>query len=400
MSLLGIDIGTTGCKAASFSGDGDLIAIAYREYARMSLPDGYAELNSKLVLNDIWDCISEVAAQTQTDPIEALSVSSFGEAMVPVTAEREIIGNCILSSDIRGQQYISNLLEEINQEEFYKINTNIIGVNYSLPKILWVKENQPEIYRSAYKFLLWADLVIYMLGGDPVANYSLANRTMFFDIHNQSWSKKILSLTNIDLEKFPVLVPSGTLAGVIDRNIAEKLNLPKITKLIVGGHDQCCNALGSGVYEEGKTVCGMGTFECFTPVYECIPRSTNAFLKYGLNIENHVVPDRYVSFLYNQSGSLVKWYRDTFATADKRLLRKGEDIYMLLISEIPMEPTNLFVLPHFEITGPPKFIADHCGVIFGLKTNTKRGEILKSIMECTTLYFVESLNKLKKLELK
>ena len=122
MSLLGIDIGTTGCKAASFSEDGNLIALAYREYCKISLPAGHAELNSQGVLNNIWNSIAEVAGKTQNDPIKALSVSSLGEAMTPVTEDRKIISNSILCSDIRGQEYIQRLLEQISREEFYKIN--------------------------------------------------------------------------------------------------------------------------------------------------------------------------------------------------------------------------------------------------------------------------------------
>ena len=132
MSLLGVDIGTTGCKAASFSEDGNLIALAYREYRKISLPTGHAELNSQDVLNDIWGSIGEVAGKTQNDPIKALSVSSLGVAMTPVTEDRKSIGNSILCSDIRGQEYIKKLSEQISQEEIYKVNPNILGPNYSL----------------------------------------------------------------------------------------------------------------------------------------------------------------------------------------------------------------------------------------------------------------------------
>lgn len=395
MSLLGIDIGTTGCKAAGFSEDGELIAISYREYRQFSLPMGHAELNSSEVLNDIWAVIAEVANKTKHDPIKALSVSSLGEAVVPVTKERHILDNSILCSDIRGEEYIPQLTEQINQEAFYHINPNIPGPNYSLPKLLWIKTNKPDIYKRAYKFLLWADLVIYMLGGDAVTSFSLANRTLLFDIHKQNWSSKLLKLSGIEKEKLPDITASGSCAGVIDTAVAQKLNLPENVKLIVGGHDQCCNALGAGVDQQGKTVCGMGTFECYTPVYNGIPKQTGLFLENGLNMEHHVLPERYVSFLYNQSGSLLKWYRDTFAIADQKLLPAGQDIYDILTTEIPSQPTDLVVLPHFEMTGPPKFIANSCGVILGLKTTTQRGEIFKAIMESTTFYFVEGLEKLK-----
>ena len=109
-------------------------------------------------------------------------------------------------------------------------------------------------------------------------------------------------------------------------------------------------------------------------------------LSYGLNVEHHVLPGLYVSFIYNQAGALVRWFRDTFASADCKLLREGESIYEVLAAEIPSGPTRLLTLPYFEITGPPGFVSEASGVIVGLKTSTTRGEILKSIMECVTFY--------------
>ena len=399
MSVLGIDVGTTGCKAASFSAQGRRIAIAYREYGKISLPAGHAELDSAAVFDDICACIAQVAAQTTHDTITALSVSSLGEAMTPVTENHRIIGSSILCADVRGGDYARQLAEAIGPEAFYAINPNILGANYSLPKLMWIREHDRQLYDRADKFLLWADLVIYMLGGAAMTSYSLANRTLLFDIRQCDWSATLLGLDGVDIDrrKLPDVVPSGTSAGVIDKATADKLNLPADVQLIVGGHDQCCNALGAGAVEQGKTICGMGTFECITPVYDRMPDQTACFLENGLNIEHHVLPDHYVSFLYNQSGSLVKWFRDTFAAADRKLLKDGQDIYDVLIAEMPADVTSLFVLPHFEMTGPPKFITDSSGVILGLTTSTTRGEILKAVLECATLYFVDSLERLKTL---
>jgi len=107
-------------------------------------------------------------------------------------------------------------------------------------------------------------------------------------------------------------------------------------------------------------------------------------------VEHHVLPGLYLSFLYNQSGSLVKWFRDTFA-ADLR----SEDIYAALMDEMPDAPARLLVLPHFEMTGAPDFITDSAGVIAGLRTSTQRGEILKAIIEGAAFHFVEGLDALR-----
>lgn len=394
MSLLGIDVGTTRCKAAAFSESGEYLAGAYREYPTLHPRDGWAELDSRQVWTCVRATIAEVAAQVTNDPVRALCVSSMGEAMTPVSKEREILGTCILSSDTRGAEYIEALAGDITPEDFYSTNPNILGPQYSLPKLFWLRQHRPELYAQAHKFLLWGDLVGFLLGCEPVTGYSLANRTLLFDIRQEDWSERLLALTGIERTKLPLLAPAGAVAGTVCESIARDLNLPKDVAVVVGGHDQCCNSLGAGVYQAGKAVCGIGTFECITPTYDHIPPAT-LMLRNGLNIEHHVVPKLFVSFIYNQAGTLVRWFRDTFARADCKLLPPGTDIYDVLALEMPAGPTRLLTLPYFEITGPPGFVTDSSGAIVGLKTSTTRGEILKSIMECVTFYFAESINALR-----
>jgi xylulokinase len=193
--------------------------------------------------------------------------------------------------------------------------------------------------------------------------------------------------------------------------MASELGLPPGVIIVVGGHDQCCNALGAGVIEAGRAVCGIGTFECYAPAF-AMPEDPLAMLRRGLNIEHHVAPDLYVTFVYNQSGSLVRWFRDTFAAGDMASLglqgsvgvgtsgdKRSDDIYDLLSREMPEEPTDLLVLPYFEPTGPPGYVADAAGAIVGLRSTTTRGEILKAIMESVTLYFVEGMAALDELGL-
>ena len=396
MSLLGIDVGTSGCKAAAFSERGECLATAYREYATLHPRPGWAELDSREVWNCLGDTIAEVSGLVTHDPVRALCVSSMGEAMTPVSRGRQILGPCILSSDTRGVEYVEALARQIPQEAFFRINPNIFGPQYSLPKLLWLRELQPGLFAQAYKFLLWGDLVAFMLGCDPVTSYSHANRTLLFDIRKEDWSEPLLLLTGIERAQLPLPLPSGTVAGTVCERVARELNLPKGVMVVVGGHDQCCSSLGAGVYQAGKAVCGIGTFECITPTYDHLPDAA-AMLRHGLNIEHHVLPGLFVSFIYNQGGTLVRWFRDTFARADRKLLPAAADIYEALAREMPPEPTRLFTLPYFEITGPPRFIADASGVIVGLKTSTTRGEILKSIMESVTFYFAESLQALSEL---
>ena len=165
---------------------------------------------------------------------------------------------------------------------------------------------------------------------------------------------------------------------------ARELGLPLNVPIVTGAHDQCANAVGCGVIEEGRAVYGIGTFICITPVFTS-RRQPGVMIERGLNTEHHAVPGQYVSFIYNQGGGLVKWFRDTFAAADHRQAEaNGRDIYTDLFSEMPEGASSIMVLPHFTTTGPPDFISDSCGVIAGLRLDTSRSDVLKGIVEGTT----------------
>jgi len=394
MSLLGIDIGTTGCKAGVFSDCGQCLCTAYREYSTLYPQSGYAELDSINVWLQVKEAIQEAVSGAKEDPVSTLCVSSLGEAAVPVSAGRDILGSSILCSDIRGGEYIASLLERIGREPMYRINPNIPGPNYTLPKILWIKENQPDLYEKADTFLLWDGLTGFLLGCDPYISFSHANRTLLFDINLEDWSEDIIHASGMDREKLPPCVREGTVVGTVSKSAAEELGLSAGVKVVAGGHDQCLNALGAGITQPGHAVDGIGTFECITPIYDTIPDSSS-MLENGLNIEHYVLPGMYVSFIYNQAGSLVRWFRDTFAQE----IKDRDDVYDVLNAEMPEAPTDLFVLPYFEPSGSPGFVADASGVITGLKTSTSRGEILKAVMESITYYFAESLETLRQMNI-
>jgi len=399
MSLLGIDLGTTGCKAAAYSEAGESLASAYREYPMLRPAPGQVELDSHGVLRLVREIIREIAAQVRHDPITALSLSSMGEALVPFSEDRGVLANSIVASvDVRGGDLLDRVVEKVGAERFYSINPNLPAPTYSLPKLLWIRENQPDLYEETRYFLPWGDAVAFHLGCRPCTSFSQANRTLLFDIRSETWSRELLDASGIDPSKLPEPVMSGTVAGHVSDEIAAEIGLPKGVAVVVGAHDQCCNALGAGVCEAGRAVCGIGTFECITPVYDAIP-DLAAMRRIGLNVEHHAAKGLYVSFIYNQSGSLVRWFRDTFAQKDMKDLGPETDIYELLTREIPEEPTRLLALPYFEPTGAPEFVSDLAGTIAGLHAGVRRGDILKCLMEGATFYFVRSLTLLKNLNI-
>jgi len=396
MSLIGLDVGTSGCKAALFSETGQMLVAAYEEYDTLHPQPGWAELDAQEVWGKVRHSLQRVAAYpgASTDPVKALAVSSLGEATVPVSHDRQMLGPSILNFDSRGREYLPALQARLGNQRLYRINGNMLGSNYGLTKLMWIKEHQPELYEQAYKFLNWGCFVSFILGAEPVIDYSLANRLLLFDLERRDWLTELLAWSGLDRDKLPATAPSGTVIGRLEARLAGELGLPAGLAIVSGAHDQCANAVGCGGIQEGYPMYGMGTFLCAVPVFSQ-PRPAAAMIERGLNTEHHAVAGRYVSFIYNQGGSLLKWYRDTFAAVERRrAAAERRDIYAELIAEIPSEPSRVMALPHFSITGPPQFIDDSSGVLAGLTLETSRAEILKGILEGATFYVRQVLETL------
>lgn len=395
MSLLGIDVGTSGCKSVLFSEDGTIIGSAYAEYdIKRPRPDAM-ELDPHEVWQAVQGTVAQAVDSARSDPCRALSVTSMGEAFVPVSRTREILGPSILLSDPRGTEYIETLRSDLTDEECYRISGNPVGSHYGLPKLMWVRDHEPELYRRAYKFLNWSGFVAFMLGAEPTVDFTLANRDLLFDIRREEWSPRLLSAAGIDETKLPTCVRAGTPLGKIEPRIAEELGLPPACLIVSGPHDQCANALGCGAISPGDAMYGLGTFPTIVPIFDGIPDG-QAMIAFGLNTEHHAIAARYVSFLYHMGGAAIKWYRDTFAAAEvAAAIREGGDVYPALFSELPPEPGPLLVLPHLYPLGPPDFLSDSAGVILGLRGDTRRGAVLKAILEANAFALKVSVENLR-----
>lgn len=398
MAVLAIDAGTSSCKVGVFSVDG-LLATAGREYAILTPRPGQAELDVPDIWQKIKECVKEAvaAAGSKAGRIEAISFSSMGETMVPVTADRKIIGPCILSYDIRGAEYSDKLLKDIGQKEFQKINPNAIGPYFSLSKILWVKDHLPEIHKQAAKYLLFADFIGFMLGAEPYAINSLANRTLLFDLRKNDWSDQLLDWAGFEREKLGKIVKGGTIVGTIDTTIGKELGLSGEVLLVAGGHDQCCNSLGCGCIKPGMAVAGLGTYETYCPTMS-MPADLDLYLDEVHNLEHHVLDNLYASFLYNHSGLLLSWFRGVFARELQK--RDGKNVYDLLNEEMPKEPTNILFLPHNEPLQWPLYDGKTSGVFVGLKSNTTRGDMFRAVLEGVTYYFVDAMSSLERMGLR
>lgn len=382
MALLGLDIGTTGTKATIFDVDGNILAHAYGEYDVYSEGEGLYEIDPLLVWNTAKNIISQANKQAGNIKIEALSTSSFGEAFVMLDQSGKELAKSPIYMDKRGEAECADLVGALGAEEIMSITGHPPHSMYSICKLMWLHQNKPQLYKKARKILFYGDYILHKLGGQYIADYSLAARSMCFDIMNKQWSAKIIEHAGLDLDIFPETTATGSIVGEILPSVARELGVNKGIKLVLGGHDQLMVAVGSGVTSVGQAVNGIGTVDCITPVFKG-PRINSDMMNYSYASVPYLFDDIYVTYAFNMTGgSLLKWFRDTFAKKDKEIAQKKNlEIYNILSEEIPKEPTNLFVLPHFAGSPTPNPDIHAKGAIVNLSLNTERGEIYKACME-------------------
>ncbi len=395
---MGIDIGTSGCKAVVFDENGRQLSISHREYNIISKNEGWAELDPDEVIEKCFKVIKESAKQAFPYIVIGIGISSQGEAFTLVDKDGNALSNAFVSSDTRAKEYAESWAKEFGEEKLYHITGHTPHPLFSLFKILWVKQHMPGVWRKTHRILCFEDLLEYRLGiKDPAMGWSLAGRTMLFDVVNHCWSKEILDAVGIKEEQLAKPMLSGSKIGYVHEDIAKSLNLLNQTFIVVGGHDQPCCALGAGVVKDGMAVYSSGTVECITPAFRKAVFS-NTLRKSNLCTFDHAVEGMYTTVAYSLTGgNLLKWFRDEFGGAEiLEAERNNLNPYDLLLDKMPESPTKLLVLPYFTATGTPYFDTSVKGAIIGLDLSTTRGEIIKALLEGVGMEMKLNLEILKK----
>jgi len=383
--LIGLDIGTTGCKATILDRKGNILDTDYHEYPVIHPQPEYDELDSERVWQSVIKVISTITARNSQLKIDAIASSSLGEAATPIDKEGKILHNAILYTDNRGESLLKQLVEKVGFDQIHKITGLIPHNMYTITKIMWYKKYLPEIYINTWKFLLFEDFISYKLSGKTCIDYSLASRTMAFDIRKKEWATEIIDAADIDINKLSDPLPAGSTIGPIQREIAELLHLSEDIIVVKGGWDQSCVALGVGAIESGIVADGIGSVECINIPFD-EPNTNELMRKFQFPCGPHVFPNKYITIAYNiTTGTLLKWFRDTFVSEEYILAKnEGKDIYEILDNRIPEEPTNLLILPFFAGAATPYFDPHATGSILGLTLTTKSIEIYRAILESTT----------------
>ena len=268
MKIAGLDIGTTGCKLTVFDEDGTQLGKAYRDYPVRRTVGGH-EIDLSVMMESVYGVILEMTEQYAD--IMGIGVTSFGETFVMTDEQGVPLHTSMLYTDPRGAEECRYLVEKLGAAHIVDITGHAPHEMYSISKIMWMKKHRPEIYASAKHIFLIEDFVVWHLTHKYQIDYSLAARTMAFDIHHLNWSSEVFACAGIDAGLMSTPVPTGTSAGTITEDTEKRTNLPKECIIVSVSHDQVAAAIGAGAFDGTVAVDGAGTVECLTPIFDSIP---------------------------------------------------------------------------------------------------------------------------------
>ena len=394
MYFIGLDVGTTGCKAVIFDEQGNPFGKCYEEFDIISPRPGWAEQSPVVVLTSVKKVICEAVKQAKnkgvrSEEIKAISTSVLGEEIMPVDREFNPLRDAILGMDYRADVQTQELLEVVPEERMYDITGFCPHPMASLPTILWIRQNQPELAYDTWKYVTFTEYIMHYLGAEGgVIDYPQAGRTMVFDIEKKCWSEELIQAAEMNTDHFCCAARPGSIVGKLAKEPAEELGLSEGMLLVAGGQDQTCAALGAGLVDEKIGMDSHGTIEGIGVVSKR-KIADKAALGLGVSCYTYTIPEQYFLMSSCQVGGLLlKWFKNNFSALEiQEAERNGRNAYDVMTEHLPSQPTEVMVLPHFIGSGPPWNDLDSRGAIVGLTMDTTRHEIVRAVMESLTYEF-------------
>ena len=388
--LLGLDIGTSGVKALLISVEGKIISSKTVSYPLTTPHSGWAEQSPY----DWWEATIKVIKETvsnipiDSSQIKGISLSGQMHSSVFLNEKMEVIRPAILWSDTRTSGQCKEIYAKaggLDQLIHYVSNPALEG--FTAPKILWLKENEPENYQKVKYILLPKDYIRYRLTNELFTEVSDAAGTLLFEVIKKRWSTSLLKKLEIDPDLLPPVLNSFDLAGRITKPIAEKTGLKFATPIVAGGADNACGAVGSGIIREGRVMVSIGS----SGVVLAHTNNPQADQEGRIHLFNHACPDSwYMMGVSLSAGISYEWL-------EKKLFNHRLSYAKLdqLAEEIEPGSEGLIFLPYLYGERTPHNDANARGVYFGISGKHDQRHFVRAVLEGVTFALKDSLELIK-----
>jgi len=255
------DLGTSGNKATLFDADGALVGEAFRAFGTEYAHDGWAEQDPDLWWRAVCDTTRELLERAGAARSEIAAIGFSGQMMGCVALARDgsPLRNAIIWADRRALVQERWCADRISPDEVYRITGHRLSASNSLCKILWIRDNEPDLYARTHKFVQAKDAVVARLTGRFVTDLSDASGTNLLDLESRTYAGAILTAVDVDADKLPELLESTAVVGGVLPSVVEAVGLDAGTPVVIGAGDGACATLGAGVYAQGRTYCSLGS---------------------------------------------------------------------------------------------------------------------------------------------
>jgi xylulokinase len=385
--LIGVDIGTSGTKSIVMSAGGELISSSLKTYDVLTPKPLWAEQWPDVWLEACNASIAEAVKKSAVDPahIAGICVSGlYGGSGIPLDEDMKPLRPCLIWMDRRAGAQEQWVKDTIGAEKIQRITHNGTDPYYGYTKMLWIKDNEPEIWAKTKLFLPPNAYVIYRWTGEVAIDYSSAgNIGGIFDMNERAWSAELLEAAGIPAGLMPRrIVESNDIVGRISREAAAVLGLREGTPVCAGGVDCVVATLGMGVFTPGLYAAAIGTSMCAALIHEePIPAE-------GLIEMPYVKDPKRLSYSFGgaaTAGALIKWFRDNFAGEEKTAEKRGgPNAYAALdmsASKVPAGSGGLVLLPYFMGERSPVWDTSARGTLVGMSLSHTRAHLYRAFLE-------------------
>lgn len=369
---LGLDIGTTSIKAAVFSKSGERLALRSVDYILDTDPTtGYIEFEAEKYVEMCKSVIDELSAEC--GGIDALSIDTQGETIIFTDEDGKALCPAIVWLDNRADKEADTIKAHFGNKRVYEVTGQPeITAGWPASKVLWLKNNRPDVFAKVRKVFMLEDYVMYRLTGNFVTEPTIQSSTIYYDVVSGKWWDEMLDFIGLDKSALPKVVKSATEVGEY-----------KGIKVVSGMLDQIAGTLGAGVTDETRISEMTGTIMAICVMTDKMPEyNPDSIIPCHL----HAVDGKYCLILWSSTaGMALKWFKNNFA----------ENFSFRELDEISKDITpgcdGLTMLPYFTGSTMPKYNPDARAVFAGINLSHTRGHFARAIMEAIAFTLKQNL---------
>lgn len=381
--VIGIDLGTSSVKGLLVDRKGRVAAEAARDYPLLHPKSGYSEQEPEEWYQQTVQVIKELVhcLKSDSDAIAGISFSGQMHGLVLLDRENRPLRPAILWNDTRTTVQCREIERRLG-DDLYRIAKNPALEGFTLPKLLWVKENEPRLFEKAAKFVLPKDYLRYRLTGELHIDYSDAAGTLLLDVSGKSWSGEICRMFGIEESLCPPLTESHACVGTLKQETAEATGLSCDVKVFAGGADNACGAVGAGILSEGEALCSIGT----SGVILTYEEEGSRHYPGNIHFFNHAKEEAYYAMGVTLSaGHSLGWFQQTFAAEE------SFDRLMEQAAKVPVGSNGLLFAPYLSGERTPHADSVIRASFIGMEASHSKADFVRAVVEGITMSLQESV---------